>query len=690
MPIRSPILQLGPKAPLARRAVGLFLDRLASPEHAAAIETWRTERCTLGTSLDRRDRASDALAAAYGVAPDQPARVRLAVETYYALVVRRLAERSLGRTDLGDLLLDRLYGWHRGDGAAGEIAAAIGEVLPRGPASTLLPIVLDLYQTLFPRKHRHAQGEHYTPGWLVDHVLDDAGFAPPARLVDPACGAGAFLVAAIGRWLAWGDKRLPPAQLGRAVLQNVAGMDLNPLAVLTSRASYLLALGDRLPTDGPVEIPVFLGDSILGSVPAGLSQFDFVVGNPPWIAWDGLAPAYRAATDGLWRQYGLFSLSASQARHGGGKKDLAKLMVYASADRLLADGGRLAMVLPQPLFQSQAGDGFRRFRIGDGPPLRVLGAHDFVQVRPFQAAARAATLVLEKGAATVYPVPYFIWRKSKAAGHPREREERRAAPLDPDRPSSPWTILSVTETTDKIVRPTTATISASSAYQAHLGANTGGANGVYWVELLGPGGGPGLVRVRNLAGAGKRTVAAVEADIEAELLYPLLRWRDVGRQPVAPSAHILLAQDPQRRQGIDAATMRDRFPRALAYLEQFHELLIGRAAYRRYQHAGPFYAMYDVGPYTVAPIKVVWRRMDRRLRAAMVEPVDHPLLGPRPVVPQETCVLVAVETLQEARSLCDRLNSAEIQRRMAERSVCGSKSFGTPGMFATLGLGRAT
>ena len=32
--------------------------------------------------------------------------------------------------------------------------------------------------------------------------------------------------------------------------------------------------------------------------------------------------------------------------------------------------------------------------------------------------------------------------------------------------------------------------------------------------------------------------------------------------------------------------------------------------------------MYDVGPYTVAPIKVVWRRMDRRINAAVVGPVE--------------------------------------------------------------------
>ena len=93
--------------------------------------------------------------------------------------------------------------------------------------------------------------------------------------------------------------------------------------------------------------------------------YDLVVGNPPWIAWDHLPPAYRAATKPLWEKYGLFSLSGNEARHGGGKKDLSMLMTYTSADRYLKPHGRLAFVITQTVFQTRgAGDGFRRFRLG--------------------------------------------------------------------------------------------------------------------------------------------------------------------------------------------------------------------------------------------------------------------------------------------------------------------------------------
>ena len=108
---------------------------------------------------------------------------------------------------------------------------------------------------------------------------------------------------------------------------------------------------------------------------------------------------------------------------------------------------------------------------------------------------------------------------------------------------------------------------------------------------------------------GKHSIDTVEQAIEPDLLYPLLRWSDVRRYSAVPRGYLLLSQDPEKRIGIEEAVMRRHYPRALSYLERFRDLLTARAAYRRYQQGGTFYSMYNVGPYTMAPIKVVWRRM---------------------------------------------------------------------------------
>jgi len=458
-------------------------------------------------------------------------------------------------------------------------------------------------------------------------------------------------------------------------------------------------------------VPVFHYDSILGRVPPpgdcpnfrpakmglsplepppesqALGKFDCVAGNPPWIAWDHLPEEYRELTKPLWRQYGLFNLSGNAARHGGGKKDLSMLMLYAAADRYLKHGGRLAFVITQTLLQSKgAGDGFRRFRLGDdGPHLAVLHVDDMVDIRPFDDAANwTATITVEKGRPTEYPLPYTRWSPGEGAGgDPRQtccRAECTARPVDPDRISSPWAVVPEGFHTDpaRLVGP--------SDYRAHLGANSGGANGVYWIRPIEKAG-DGLL-VANNPGRGKRAVEAVRQVIEPELVYPLLRWGDVSRYRAVPSGHILLSQDTRTRSGIDPAVMQSRYPQTLAYLTRFQEMLLTRAAYRRYQGKGPFYSMYNVGPYTVSPVKVVWRRMDRQINAAVVEPIDDPLLGVRPIVPQETCVLVAVECMEEAHYLCAMLNSAVVNFLVTSHNVRGGKGFGTPGMLDVINLRR--
>ena len=745
----------GPASDLARQAVRTLLaaKSLGDREVSIALADWKREAADSRGDLESDAAGIAALAKSYGLAAEgwHPAELLFAVESYYALLVRLLVRHvapSVTSWESSAEQEDPLW-WslRAGSGPVAELVIRLADRIASHEPARLLAecdgghaLLQDLYQQVFPRRFRHATGEYYTPPWLAEEMLDEVGYPGPdgLRLLDPACGSGAFLILAIRRLRSQsrngpGGRPIttPLSRFGRGaggegteqskhevvvgrppgadallkhVLSNVVGFDRNPLAVLTAKANYLLALRDLLP-GGPIEVPVYRLDSILGRgqrAALGCGRFDCVVGNPPWIAWDNLPAEYREATKPLWQHYGLFSLTASEARHGGGKKDLSMLMTYVAADRYLKDSGRLAMVITQTLFQTKgAGDGFRRFRLGaEGPWLRVLRVNDLVAVRPFPGAANwTATVLLEKGSPTQYPVPYVRWLPGPG------REQYEASPIDPDRPTSPWFLRPQGRKDPKspLVGP--------SDYQAHLGANSGGANGVYWVALVGcdaacatasqkqcppaprlcatasqkqcpppyastacltaSSGTPPCVRIHNVAGRGKRSVPSVEHLVEAELLYPLVRWSDITRYRAIPCDYWLFVQDAQTRKGIEEDLMRRRYPHAHAYLERFREVLAGRAAYRRYQNRAAFYSMYDVGPYTLAAIKVVWRRMDRRITAAVVEPLDDPVLGLRPVIPQETCVLIAVDSPPEAHYLCALLNSA-IVGSWSPRTVCAA------------------
>lgn len=162
----------------------------------------------------------------------------------------------------------------------------------------------------------------------------------------------------------------------------------------------------------------------------------------------------------------------------------------------------------------------------------------------------------------------------------------------------------------------------------------------------------------------------------------------MSRFNAVPSVYLLLAQDVGTRTGIGEPLMRRHYPKTFAYLKQFEALLRKRAAYKRYQGDAPFYSMYDIDRYTLAPTKVVWRRMDRQVNAAVVEETTDPFLGRRPSIPQETCVLIETQTGDEAHYLCAVLNSAIVNLLVKSHSVRGGKGFGTPSMLDYLSVRR--
>jgi hypothetical protein len=404
--------------------------------------------------------------------------------------------------------------------------------------------------------------------------------------------------------------------------------------------------------------PVLVGDHPSGG-------FDFVVGNPPWVNWESLSAEYREATKQLWVDYGLFSLKGHAARLGGGKKDLAMLFAYAATDHYLKKGGKLGFVMTQTVFKTKgAGDGFRRFRLGkEGEHLRVLHVDDLSRLQPFEGATnRTSVMVCQRGQKTRYPVPYTLW--DRGTGRTRvdidkpldevldetTRANLWAQPVDSKTPSSPWMTArkAALKALQKILGP--------AAYQARAGSCTW-ANGIYWVRIVGqrP---DGLVLIDNLESIGKRQIGSEQAAIEPDLIYPLLRGREVARWQVNSSFYILVVQDPETRKGYDESKMRLEYPNLYGYLKRFEGILRSRSGMKRYfdPTKDPFYSMYNVAPYTFAPYKVVWREQASKFTVAVVGSKEGKV-----IVPDHKLMLVPFGDEQEAHFVCGALASTIVQ-----------------------------
>jgi len=416
-------------------------------------------------------------------------------------------------------------------------------------------------------------------------------------------------------------------------------------------------------------------------------EFDLVVGNPPWINWESLPKDYRNSMKELWRDYGLFSLSGAEGRLGGGKKDISMLFVYNCADYYLRSAGKLGFVITQTVFKTKgAGDGFRRFKFNPRDPkkkeivyLKVLGVDDMSAFQPFeQAANRTAVLVCEKSKRPFsYPVPYRVWKKKRRASitskidskvdYGKTRRlmtftaaddlktvrsklkvaELAAAPVSPKSPTSPW-LTAPKEALNGIQK-----VIGESYYTAHAGVCTW-LNGVYWVDVIRKiidEDGKELLLIKNLHDVGRIKVKEVSMSIEPDLVYPLLRGRDVHRWRSKPSASIILAQDPVVRKGIPVTEMQMKYPRTYSYLKLFEPPLRRRAGYRKYyKSSDPFYSMYDVGSYTLSPWKVIWKHTG-------VQSLMRTCVSTGEWIEDQKIILVPCETEKESHYLCALMNS---------------------------------
>jgi hypothetical protein len=133
-------------------------------------------------------------------------------------------------------------------------------------------VLKGVYQELVDPKDRHDLGEYYTPEWLCERVvtelLPSQGFV---SVLDPSCGSGSFLRATIAHQLAANPDGTDAARL-RQILENVVGIDIHPLAVIISRATYLLAIRSLVKgSKRPIQIPVYLADSLF--LPAEVKQY---------------------------------------------------------------------------------------------------------------------------------------------------------------------------------------------------------------------------------------------------------------------------------------------------------------------------------------------------------------------------------------------------------------------------------
>ena len=247
-------------------------------------------------------------------------------------------------------------------GEAEANADALGASLAKEEVAALTYSLGAIYTSALPASYRSTHGVFYTPPEVVEHLLQMAEHSgvnwSTARVLDPACGGGAFLVGVA--------KRMIAALRGTdsaIVLQNVGarlrGFETDPFGVWLGQAMLQTAMHEFLSAPNRTLAPIVEKRDSLDLKEDEYEQFDLVLGNPPFgrISLDpGRRDAYARSLYGHANLYGLFTDAAL---------------------RWTKYGGIIAYVTPTSMVSGLYFKALRRVLAAEAPPHRV----DFVTDR---------------------------------------------------------------------------------------------------------------------------------------------------------------------------------------------------------------------------------------------------------------------------------------------------------------------
>jgi type I restriction-modification system DNA methylase subunit len=247
----------------------------------------------------------------------------------------------------------------------------------------LLSQVYEAFSWKWEEEESGATSVHYTPRniakTIVDEVFDGLENAHQARILDPACGAGVFLVLAFRRlyrehWQASGER--PDTKLIRKILEKqLCGFDISDSALRLAALSLYLTAIELDPKPVPPEKLRFNvlddlvlfnfreeGDAESGPVIGSLGEhvdrsfdnaFDLVISNPPWTRIRDNAVLANQLNEASKRVVSSFDKEAAEEYQN--PDSVPDLPFLWRSTEWCKSGGRMAMALPSRMLFKDGG-----------------------------------------------------------------------------------------------------------------------------------------------------------------------------------------------------------------------------------------------------------------------------------------------------------------------------------------------
>ncbi len=240
-------------------------------------------------------------------------------------------------------------------------ACLIGHMLSEQPINEASYLAGTIYTSLLPDDYRAKNGVYYTPPTLTQRLIKQATKAgvdwKTAKVLDPACGGGAFLAPLIEKKLK-ALSGLTAFEKVKHLSKTVSGYEIDPFSAWLTQIfvdvvtlDVCVKAGKRLPVLTKVKNSLEYMDKY--------PQFDLVIGNPPYskIKLDkDLREQYKKSLYGHANLYGMFTEQA---------------LNYTRP------GGVVSYVTPSSFLSGQYFKNLRHLLINEAPPYTI----DFISDR---------------------------------------------------------------------------------------------------------------------------------------------------------------------------------------------------------------------------------------------------------------------------------------------------------------------
>jgi hypothetical protein len=442
-------------------------------------------------------------------------------------------------------------------------------------------------------------GDFQTPLWLAQQVcaLLSARGIRPVSLLEPTCGVGNFLVAALDHF---------------PQIEQVIATDINP--------DYVTQAQKRLAFQPSAVQQLFQADFFTTDWPDILERLPqpiLILGNPPWVTNAALS---TLNSDNLPQKENGGQTRGILAITGGGNFDVSEWIIQRlldwTADQEVITGmlckTAVARKLLHHLWQNRLDVGQASIHLIDAKAAFDVNVDACLFLYQTQPLAQKKSCPVFADLSFEQPIAHIGFQEGQLIAN-LEYYQR-------------WQHLAQS---DKVT------------YKWRSGIKHD------------------CARVMELTRCDQIYVNQIGKSYELEdaCLYPLLKSSDIARtytleRHAANHERWLLV--PQRRVGSPTRPLQYKAPKTWAYLQEYGRLLDQRKS-RIYQNR-PRFSIFGVGSYSFAPWKVAISGLYKRLNFVTVGPIES-----KPVMLDDTCYFLPCANETEAKLLAALLNSTAAQ-----------------------------